>query len=432
MTNNRLSPDNDKRPKTGAMRTAGRLLYEIAEKFWNDSCPTYAASLAYTTLLALAPLAAISLSVITSFDFSRDATLRFVFERVLPNPELAMVIEKNINTFARNAASVSIFGVISLALLGVWVMSTVESSFNMIWRVGRSRPLFSQFVAYWSALTFSPVLIAASVIVTASVHSIVMSRAWAEYSYAQGFVLKFTPYALTWAAFFLIYKLIPYTTVNMAPAWAGAITAGTLFELAKLVFNYYLRNFANYTEVYGALAILPTFLLWLYVTWLIILLGSVIAYAIQYPKEMEAKEAAGGDKSGYITYYSLLILAESARRFNAGAGPLSPEDAMIRFGVTAELYRTIAGKLEEGGFVSSIEGESGKFLPARPPDEIRVADVISHVSGGALETPPFETDDGEMPLLFATARRAIGVGLEGMSVVDLSERLDRRDVEPAD
>ena len=186
-----------------------KLFYEIGEKFIKDNCLTYAASLAYTTLLALAPLAAIGLSILPSFGVSPETVLQFLFERLLPNQDLAGVVESNVDTFASNAASVGRYGIFFLAVFAWWVLSTIEASFNMIWKVGRSRPVVSQFVTYWFAVTFAPFLIALSVVATANLQAIVQGPEWAEYTFVQSTTLKLLPYTLIWIAFFLVYKLIP-------------------------------------------------------------------------------------------------------------------------------------------------------------------------------------------------------------------------------
>jgi membrane protein len=112
-----------------------KLLYEIIEKFYQDNCFMYAASLAYSTLLALVPLAAVSISILSSLDYSKDTVMNFFFKHFLPNEELALIIESNIDGFAANAASVSMFGAVALILFCIWVLSGIESAFNMIWKV---------------------------------------------------------------------------------------------------------------------------------------------------------------------------------------------------------------------------------------------------------------------------------------------------------
>ncbi len=407
-----------------------KLLYEIIEKFWWDNCFTFAASLAYTTLLALAPLAAVSLSILTAFDISKSTVLTFVFNRLLPNKDLAAIIEQNIDTFAENAASVSIFGVMALVLFSIWVLSTIESAFNMIWKVDRPRPIINQFLAYWSTVTFAPILIAVSIIVTAQVQTLVLSEDWAEYTYLQGFTLKVIPYILTWIAFFLVYKLIPYTNVRFVPALYGAIAGGTMFEVAKLFFDFYILNWASYTVIYGALAIIPIFLFWLYVTWLIVLLGSVIAYAIQYPKEIHSAKHEGFDKSKYLNYYTLRLLAEATRSYIADEGACRPRVVQKKLEITAEFYDDILVKLKKLELIEFIDGTGERFLLSKPPEKILVADLIGRLNGEMLKASPepLDSDREALSNLFKVIGDSMKSGIDNLNLLELTQRLQPENV----
>jgi len=406
-----------------------KLLYEIIEKFWWDNCPTFAASLAYTTLLALAPLTAVSLSILSSMRMAGEVNiLDFVIQSLTPNMEIARQVSEKLNIFAENAASVSIFGVAALVLFSIWVMSTVESAFNMIWKVDKPRPLINQFVAYWSTLTFAPILIAMSMIVTAKIQALVMSEDWAEYTYLQGFIMKVIPYALTWTAFFLLYRLIPNTSVYFKPAWIGSIVAGTFFEVAKWVFDYYLRNWATYTAVYGALATIPIFLFWLYVTWLIVLLGSVIAYAIQYPKEIKSEKHEGFDRTKFQNYYALRILVEATRAFESGHGALDPDVVRPRLEITGEFYGEILRKLKKLGLIEFVESSEERFLLKKPPADIKVADILTRLGSETLSVSPEPLDSDRKVLadIFQTIHDSINTGTNNLDLLKLTNKLEEQ------
>ena len=402
-----------------------KLIYEIIEKFWWDNCPTFAASLAYTTLLTLAPLAAVFFSILSSFAFSKDQVLNFIFHHLLPNEEMAAIIESNIDTFAANATSVSVFGLFFLAFFSIWMMRTIESAFNMIWKVDKPRPVINQFVAYWSTLTFAPILIAFSVVATAKIQALVLSESWAEYSYLQGFILKAIPYLLTWLAFFLVYRLVPYTNVYFKPAWIGAIVAGTMFEAAKLGFNYYLSNWATYTAIYGALAVIPIFLFWLYVTWLIVLLGSVIAYAIQYPKEIHSEKHEGFDRSKYQNYYALRLLVEATRSFEAGLGSLDPKAVQEKLEITSEFYGDLLRKLKKLELIEFVDGSEERFLLKKPASDIKVADVVTRLDGEMFSAAPepADSDGAALAKFFDEIREAVSKGAGELSLLELATRL---------
>jgi membrane protein len=411
-----------------------KILMEIAEKFWQDNCPTFAASLAYTTLLTLAPLAAVSLSILASFSFTdlgaqgikvnSETALEFVFNQFLPpNEELASSVKRSFETFQTNAAPVSLFGLLLLISFAIWMLSTIEAAFNMIWKVDTPRPVINQFVAYWSTVTFAPILIILSIYFTAKVQALAASAAYAEYTYIQVFLMKGSPLFLTFIAFFMIYRLIPNTNVHFRPALWGALAAGAMFEIAKYVFNWYLREWASYQTIYGGLAIIPIFLFWLYVTWLIVLGGSVIAYAIQYPKEVKSKKKEGFDRRKYPHYYALRILLEASRRFLAGKGALEPWAVQQKLEITNEFYNEILLHLRKLDLVALLDSDT--FLIKKPLDSIRVADVMANISGEMLSAAPepLDGDRKSMEALFGLIRDSMEKGLDNLTLLGLTQKV---------
>ncbi|MDH5477016.1 MAG: YihY family inner membrane protein [Nitrospinota bacterium] len=419
---------------------------EIAEKFWWDNCPTFAASLAYTTLLTLAPLLAVSLSILSSVNLAdsiagtegqeikvtSETALEFFFDQFLPpNQELADSVKKSFETFKTNAAPVSVLGLLFLIALVIWVLSIIESAFNMIWKVDKARPPINQFVVYWFTVTLTPFLIAGSIYLTAKVQALAASPSYAEYRYDQGFLLKGTPFLLTAIAFLLIYRLIPNTNVRFRPAIWGAVIASVLFETAKLVFNWYLREWASYKDVYGGLAIIPIFLFWLYVTWLIVLGGSVIAYAIQYPKEVKSKKKEGFDRRKYSHYYAIRILLDAARAYIADKGPLDPFAVQQKLEITSEFYGEILRKLHKLDIIVFLDAGGEKFLIKRPLDHVKVADVMTNLNGEMLacSPEPLDSDRSGVEELFTDIRKAMEDGLGAMTLQQLGERLTQEEPE---
>lgn len=365
----------------------GKTAYEVVEKFWQDDCLTYASALAYTSLLALAPLTAVSLSLVSSFEVSKDALLEFFFERLLPNREMAIVIEENFDTFANNAAEVSLLGLVFLIFFSVWVLSTIEYSFNMIWRVKSSRPLVSKLVTYWSAVTFAPILIALSIYLTARIQSVLAQNQFADLGVDYSLLTKTTPYILSTIAFFLVYKLMPYTRVGIRSAFIGALLAGLMFEQAKHGFNWYLIHFAKYEDIYGAMAVLPIFLFWLYLTWLIVLLGSVIAYAIEHPGEIENIES-GFDPEEYSVYFTLCLLFDIAESFEKGEGSVDRKELIERYELTDILFDKIIGLLLEADLLEKSGEGNGRFILKMAPAKISMAVVLAKTESTNLSVPP--------------------------------------------
>lgn len=395
-------------------------VYALAEKTLKDRLPTFAASLAYTTILSLAPLAAISLSVFSSFKGAKPVVMSFVFKWLLPNEELAKIIGKNMDVFSANAASVSIFGVIALALIGVWVMTMVEKAFNMIWRAPENRPFFRRFVIYWTAITFSPVLIGASVAITASLRSMMASGSIYAVSYTYSMALSVAPYLFTWAAFALAYRLIPNTHVKMGPAWTGALVAGVMFEAAKRGFDYYLRSFAGYDKIYGALSVIPAFLLWLYVVWLIALFGAALAYVIQHRVWLAVKP----DENIYAPYRAMELLTQAVRDYLNGMAPMTPERAEESIGLHPDVYETVTRTLHELDVIEFTGEDNERFLLKKPPELVKAGPLLMSLAGSGLAVPQPREDGADETLrrFFENTKNAAFSGADDVTLLTLAKR----------
>ncbi len=186
-----------------------------------------------------------------------------------------------------------------------------------------------------------------------------------------------------------------------------------------------MANYATYQAIYGAIAIIPIFLFWLYVTWLIVLLGAVIAYAIQYPQEVKLKEDDGFDRRAYITYYGLRVAVETARSFITGKGALDPEALQDRLSITAEFYLEIVKELHAAGYVEQVEGEE-RILLARAPDEITVAELMVAFNAEALAAPRGDNDPvrNRISTLFDDARGGMANRTEGVTLLSLAQEME--------
>ncbi|HEV8107159.1 MAG TPA: YihY family inner membrane protein, partial [Burkholderiales bacterium] len=252
--------------KQSAWRGAAEFVMAVTRRFFEDRAPQAAGSLTFTTLLAVVPLLAVALSLATAFPVFDEAitTLQlFLFENFLPDADGVETISEQILSFTEQAGRLTAIGLAFLVVTAVMLMLTIDDTLNRIFRVRRRRPLAHKIIVYWSVLTLWPGLIGASLSLT----SYLIGNA--------SMALRLVPLAFTWAALTLLYILVPYRHVGLLHAAAGAVLAGAAFEVAKRGFALYVANFPTYTMIYGAFAALPIFLLWMYVSWLVVLAGAV-------------------------------------------------------------------------------------------------------------------------------------------------------------
>lgn len=253
-------------------------------RFWDDQCFEAAGALAYTTMLAIVPLGAVSLSIISAFpQFSlvKEQLLEFLFTQFVPSA--GVKIKVYLEPLFDRASSLTVPGVIALMVSAVLMMNSIESSFNRIWRAPSSRPPLSRFVVFWTALTLGPLLLAASLAMTGYARTLPMLQAAASQADQIGaspWLLVMATIVIEFVAFTLSYVIVPHRTVYWRHALAGGLLATFLFEIAKRAFVWYVASFPGTAQIYDALALLPIFILWLYILWLIALLGASFAASL--------------------------------------------------------------------------------------------------------------------------------------------------------
>ncbi|HEY9548125.1 MAG TPA: YihY family inner membrane protein, partial [Kiloniellaceae bacterium] len=266
-----------KRPDfSAALRNLLPFAVYCGRRFMADGCLRTATQLSYASLLAIVPVLAICfglLAAFPAFERLRVEAQVYLFENLVPNA--GMEVSDQIATFVENARSMTGFGMLALMVTALLLLSTINGAFNAIWRVTEPRPLMVRLMAYWMILTIGPLLLGASL--SLSSYGFV-SAALQQGERAIG-LTQLLPFLLAAGAFTLLYAAVPARAVAFHHALAGGVFAGALFELLKGGFGFYLRQFPSYEAIYGALAAVPVFLVWMYLSWAIVLLGAEIAAA---------------------------------------------------------------------------------------------------------------------------------------------------------
>ena len=251
----------------------------LAQRLREDRGFETAGSLTFTSLLALVPLVAVALALATSFPaFERamDALGRFAATQLLPAGSAA--VTRQIGAFAAQAGRLTWVGLGILAVTALMMMLTVDEALNRIFRVQRRRHLARRLLVYAAVLTLGPALMGASLYLTS--YMVVNSLGFLELDDYRRTVLSLLAFAFTCVALTLVYLVVPYRQVALRHAAVGGLVAGVAFEFAKRGFGLYVAKLPTYTLVYGAFAMIPLFLLWLYVSWVVVLLGATLTAAL--------------------------------------------------------------------------------------------------------------------------------------------------------
>jgi len=262
---------------------------------WNeDRCPQIAGSLAFTTLLALVPIFAIAVALFSRLPFFEDVMAQIkVFLLLNLAPDIAdRIITRYMEEFAQNAGRLTTLGVAVLFVTAIALMLTMDRSINAIWRVRRSRPLWVSLIAYVALLSVGPILIGVSVSITTYLMSLSVTAGVPRQ--AHSLLLQAVPASVSTIAFFLLYRLVPQARVPWGDALLGGLVAGLLFEGAKEVFALYVTYAPAVSVVYGAFAALPFFLLWIYISWLVVLFGAELTAALEHRRSGNFRTARRG------------------------------------------------------------------------------------------------------------------------------------------
>ncbi len=244
-----------------------------------DNCTRTAAALSYTTLLSLVPLLAVVFSILAFFPLFAslvDDIQGYIFNNFVPSSNQQLQV--HFQQFIETAASSGVIGLLFLMLTALMLMNAINVALNDIWQAKPKRNIFSALLIYGVVLLVGSILFAASILLTSYVVSLPLIADGGEaVTGVKNILLVMAPIGVTGIALLLFYVVVPNCEVPWGAGVVAAIVAALLFELAKKGFAWYLLAFPTYTVIYGALAVIPVFLVWIYVSWLVVLLGAEIA-----------------------------------------------------------------------------------------------------------------------------------------------------------
>jgi len=343
----------------------------VYRRFKEERCFQLCGSLTFTTLLALVPLITIMLTVVTAFPVFDDivATLRsFVVTNLVPEAS-SKLIAVYMQQFSDNAARLTALGIVLLAVTSIMLMLTIDRSFNTIWRVKRPRPLIQRVLIFWSVLTVGPLLVGGSLSLTSWLltQSMGLGKQAPELTIA---ALKLVPLVLTSVAFGFLYRTVPNRQVTVLDAAVGGIIAAFAFETMKIGFGHFLAEIATYKLVYGTFASLPIFLMWIYLSWVVVVFAAVITAVLPYWRSggVLLKQPPGAQFVEAVEILKLLYRAYGDGRV------LNLQQLRMALKLSWEDAEAILDKLVAAGWVAKLQGNG--WVLARDAGAIRVGDVF--------------------------------------------------------
>lgn len=387
-------PIRRRRLRHMARTSAAFALYSL-RRFIADGCLAASGALSYTTLVSLVPLAVIALGSLSAFPIFapvRDQLLALVFRNFVPSVGEQAAFW--FRTFADSAGQTTAIGFAGIAATGILLLVTVEDQLNLIWRVTSPRPWGQRILAYWTLITLGPLLIGISLSLSTYFEIAARQAGFGDQavvliagSWLHG-LARAVPGLLEFLALTLLYCLIPNCAVRWRDGALGALIAAVAIEILKVGFSIYIGAMSYYNTVYGTLAAIPIFLLWLYISWMAVLLGAIVTAALPNWQidERVGRVPAGGLRLGL----SLALIAALARAQRRGAAPAAAALA-AELGVPTTVIDEHIRPLAEAGFAAHTQ--AGSWVLAWNPETATLHDLyealrlplagrwLDHVSG---------------------------------------------------
>lgn len=338
----------------------------VYSHFNDDNCRQHAMVLTYTTLFAVVPIMTVTftiLSAIPSLHHVSADIQNFVFRHFIPST--GMMVQQRLQEFSQQASHLTVVGIGMLFVTALMMLLTIEKAFNHIWRVRQERKGIISFLRYWAVLSLGPLLLGAGFAISSYIASMQLFSSAA--SMVSGVVpgMRLLTFACTVLAFTLLYVAVPNCKVPFRAAFAGGFFAAFLFELAKRGFGIFVSGFSSYKLVYGAFAALPVFLIWIYLSWCIILLGVEISRALAIYRD--------NSKAFRHPVLALLDVLQLFWQRQQKGGSVSDIDAMAVLGKDeVEVWFDFSRILQEQRIIQRTE--TGSYVLSRNLENIDFID----------------------------------------------------------
>lgn len=325
----------------------------LGQRFREDRLGLSAGSLTFATLIALVPLLTVMLAVFTAFPMfgSFQVALEKYFLRSLVPEGIARPVLRALTQFAANARGMGTAGLLLLLATALLMMLTIDRTLSGIWRVRHPRMLAQQLLVYWAALTLGPLAIGVSLSMTS--YAVSASRGLVGTLPGRvNLVFDVLQFALLATAIAGLFRYVPNTFVRWAHAWSGGLFVACAFEVAKAGLAWYVERVGSFSAVYGAFATLPILLLWIYLGWVIVLLGAVIA---AYAPSLQMRVVRGPDTAGARFTLALELLGRLRAARSGGAHGLSLQALALAMRRDPLQIEPVLDRLIDIGWVGRLE-----------------------------------------------------------------------------
>ncbi len=383
-------------------RALGEIWKLVMRRFGEDQCMRIAASLSYTSLLSLVPLMAISFAIFAAFPAFDGVQLQlqaYVFENFVPAAGDA--VSDYLKTFTEKTGGMTTIGIVGLGVTAIMLLATIEDALNRIFRVREKRPFVSRLLMFWALLTLGPLLMGASLSLSTYFYALtnwVSVDGLGGVANISAFASVILPNIMVMAALTFFYIFVPNRTISWRNGIIGGVVAGILFAVLKKLFGLYVSHFPSYQAIYGVLATIPIFLIWMYLTWAVVLMGALLTATLEdwgHTAFRKGKVVTPADKMA-AALHALRLLKEQ----HAKGGPLPDTHLSREIGshVASDVMKLLSG----AGFVAVTEED--KWVLARDLSEADLSELYQVLG---LELSDAEYGHGNASSAIADAEAAL-------------------------
>lgn len=353
------------------------------KEFINDKCAEKASALTYLSMLSLVPVIAMAIAIAKAFGLRKlmEEELKKYFsgqDEILDN--VLPAVDNMLNS--TGGGVVTGISIIFLIYTVIRLLMNIEAAFNDMWDIKKSRRWERKISDYVAVILLGPVLLivasSATVFVKDTIQDFISSIEFlGQLKSGIFFLLKLLPYTILWLLLFGLYLIFPNTRVKFGAALVAGIVAGTLYQLNQQAFISLQFAFARYDAIYGSIAFLPLFLIWLQISWLIVLFGAEVCYGIQYVNQWEMKSEALKISYNHRKKLTLLLLYRIVKKFESGKGEMHLNALAETVNIPRKYVNDITYDLEKAKLVTRVESEDTAYLPGFDINQMTLHSVIS-------------------------------------------------------
>jgi membrane protein len=399
-----------------------RIGYAVLRDIATGQLTLRAMGLVYVTLLSIVPLIALSFSLAKAFGMHRQLE-PLLYNFLLPLGERGVEITDRVMSFVDNVQGdvLAGLGLIVLFFTAMSMAQRVEDAFNFVWRVNRPRSFARRLSEYLSVIIVGPVAMVTALTLLASIEGSQVFQDIASVETVGRSInqaSKLTPYAIVMGAFTFVYWFLPNTRVRFSSALAGGVTGGVIWATTGAAFAALVVDAANTRNIYATFAILITALLWVYICWLVLLIGAQVSFYVQNPEHLRKGYDAPRDGTRADEKLAVAVMTLTAAHFSGTGGGMRERDIAESLGVPGTALNSVIDILDRTKLVARTSGDA--LLPTRAPEQIAVREVLDAMRASPRGSEPAWPDN--VALLFDTLDSSEYPTLEQLTIADLASR----------